>query len=412
MTSREPFDQLPRLMRLSSENIYRLMHLSGNVDAWHEETLTDVLRAHLAGAQYKVVGKCPRHPSERRCREWDRTSVKEVNGSIELSTKQEEAEHGADMLMTLTDGDPDSPRDDDHEIRFLFQAKRVRLTQEWSKRDSNFTTTSEQFDKLMKNAQKYRAAAYYLLYVQEEDPHNATPGQCPDHTSPQDCATMLVEAEVFKEYFESSDKKDPYALLRLGRPLRCLPDDCQERSDKATIFERSKAFAGARAPVATSKLKTRAATDSAVSSTVINPVAFARNDSVSRSTSGDALVVLLGEPSPNGDGFEDGVGDQRRGRGWSPDYSAIDLREAARQWWVVSAERARTVRYLVAVGDHEVRACYKITGAQQVRGGRYKFDVEELDRASKVARRLTKKTNSAVRARKRGARNPITYITV
>jgi hypothetical protein len=412
MTSREPFDQLPRLMRLSSENIYRLMHLSGNVDAWHEESLTDVLRAHLAGAQYKVVGECPVHRSRKRCRDWDRTSVREIDGSIALSTKQEESKHGADMLMTLTNGDPDRARPDDEEVRFLLQAKRVRLARNWSERDSNLDPTSDQFEKLVQSAYEYCAYPYYLLYVQEEDPHRATPNQCKIHTSPQDCAAMLVTAEDLEDHFSSKDKDDPRALLERGTPLRCLLDVCGGRSDKASIFNRAKKFAESQGSETPKRKHPNPTRSSGISSIVINPSSFTRTDDVDSDPSGDALVVLLGTASDVPEGVKDGVGEQRRGGGWHPDYSAIDLREAARQWWVVSAERARTVRYLVAVGDRKVRGCYKITGAQQVRGGRYEFDVEELDRGSKVARRLTLKTNSAVRARKRGARNPISYITV
>lgn len=223
---------------------------------------------------------------------------------------------------------------------------------------------------------------------------------------------MLVTAEDLEDHFSSKDKDDPRALLERGTPLRCLLDVCGGRSDKASIFNRAKKFAESQGSETPKRKHPNPTRSSGISSIVINPSSFTRTDDVDSDPSGDALVVLLGTASDVPEGVKDGVGEQRRGGGWHPDYSAIDLREAARQWWVVSAERARTVRYLVAVGDRKVRGCYKITGAQQVRGGRYEFDVEELDRGSKVARRLTLKTNSAVRARKRGARNPISYITV
>jgi ribosomal protein S15P/S13E len=412
MTSREPFDQLPRLTRLSSENIYRLMHLSGNVDAWHEESLTDVLRAHLAGAQYKVVGECPVHRSKKRCRDWDRTSVREIDGSIALSTKQEESKHGADMLMTLTNGDPDRARPDDEEVRFLLQAKRVRLARNWSERDSNLGPTSDQFEKLVQSAYEYGAYPYYLLYVQEEDPHRATPNQCKIHTSPQDCAAMLVTAEDLEDHFSNKDKDDPRALLERGTPLRCLLDVCGGRSDKASIFNRAKKFAESQGSEPPKRKHTNPTRNSGISSIVINPSSFTRTDDVDGDPSGDALVVLLGKASDVPEGVKDGVGEQRRGGGWHPDYSAIDLREAARQWWVVSAERARTVRYLVAVGDHEVRACYKITGARQVPNGRYEFEVEDLDAQSRTWKRLKAKTNQLIATRERGAQNPVTYVSI
>lgn len=412
MTTREPFDQLPKLMRLSSENIYRLMHLSGDVDAWHEESLTDVLRAHLAGAQYKVVGECPVHPSKKRCRDWDRTSVREVDGSIALSTKQEESKHGADILMTLTNGDPEHARPDDQELRFLFQAKRVRLAKKWSHRDSNFDPTSEQFRKLVQKAHDHSATPYYLLYVQETDPHRATPGQCETHTSPQDCAVMLVSAKALEKFFLSKNKNDPYALLREGTPLRCLPDDCQGRSDATSIFTRAKKFTESQGSETSKRKRPNPKKSSKTSSIVINPSAFTRTDDADGDSSGDALVVLLGNASDIPEGIEDGIGEQRRGGGWHPDYSPTDLREAARQWWVLSPTRAQTVRYLVAVGDHQVRACYKITGARQVPSGRYEFEVEDLEAQSRAAKHLKAETKKLVATRKRGARNPVTYVSI
>lgn len=223
---------------------------------------------------------------------------------------------------------------------------------------------------------------------------------------------MLVKAEVLKNFFASADKDDPRALLRKSTPLRCLPDDCHDRSEEKSVFKRAEAFAEFQDSEAPKRKHPKPTKSSGISSIVINPSSFSRTDEGDEDPSGDALVVLLGKASANQKGLEDGVGDHRRGQGWHPDYSPTDLREAARQWWVLSPARAQSVRYLVAVGDHKVRACYKITGGRQVESGRYEFEVEELDRRSGISRRLTKKTNNAVQTRKRGARNPITYISV
>lgn len=338
--------------------------------------------------------------------------MREIDGSIKLSTKREESKHGADVLLTLTDGNPKRPERSDKGLRFFFQAKRVRNLDEWHGQDRNFRAGSKQINDLISAAAEHEAKPYYLLYVQAEDAHEAVAGRCTVHTSPQDCAAMLVDAQTVEDYFESDERNEPRALLKLGTPLRCLPADCLGREKAATVIERSAAFARTHKPASQSYSSPNPGEIGDASAIVINPSMFRRTDTDDSRVHGEAIVLLLGAAEANHEGYADGLGTNRRGSGWSPDYSATDLKEAARQWWVVSSDRARTIRFLVAVGDWKVRACYAITGAEQVAGGRFEFEVDELDQGSTTARRLRASTRTLLQTRKRGARNPVTYVNV
>lgn len=102
----EPFDQLPALMRLSSESIYRLMHISEAANQWSEETLTEIRRGHLSGDHYRIETPCPVHKSTN-CSNWRRSSVLDVAGGIRLTTTNtEEPIWGADILLVINDGAP------------------------------------------------------------------------------------------------------------------------------------------------------------------------------------------------------------------------------------------------------------------------------------------------------------------
>lgn len=118
-----------------SRNYHRLEHL-GRRDAYtfHEETITDLLVAEMAGKSYDIDATCPVCATGAACPDWDGATRLGVRGiHVRALTKIEEGGNRrlkragvhADFVVAVQDHDPDLPgRGPEH--RMLVQAKVVR----------------------------------------------------------------------------------------------------------------------------------------------------------------------------------------------------------------------------------------------------------------------------------------------
>lgn len=350
----DPFDVLPRLMRLSADSIYRLMHLGGRATLWREDSLTDVLRSHLAGAAYRIEATCPgcAQTLEPGCR-WSDESSAPVRGGIRVTTGHEEHHtFGADLLMRIAN--PGS----DREVRLLLQAKRVRLDKPLDGR-SILRRNGQQAAKLVEAEGGFGADGYYLFYVQAPDAHqDLVRGLCKRHTAPQDCAAMLVPRQHVEDYM-ASGVRDAAGLLALGAPLVCFASTCMGRSKNESPAHRARGFAAAvGAPVPrfvrrTTPVPTRVPSVAVDAGTYQPPHSDRPRTSVPNQP-GNVLLVNLGRWRSTPD-------EDRPGHGWRDGIDPEEMRESSRQWWTLARSRAKNINYLIAAAAGHVRGSYRVT---------------------------------------------------
>jgi hypothetical protein len=431
-------DLLDATMR-SCRNYHRLDHCSHvdgsrpkSVFRFKEETITDLLIGELAGREYEVAADCPLcRPGS--CRDWDGDPAWAVSGlRIRALTKHEEggnrrtgkAGAHADFILAVRRQDPgsDSHRAGASEIRIMVQAKRANPSR------LNFKPDSDQYDKFVAAAKRYRAVPYYALYVQQPSPHQSTATACPRAQSASDRSVVLAAARASTEPGALPDSPLT-TILGDARPLRCLAAcTCFDAGaspskqvgpsgvwDAALRFIR-RDFPSYEPGNSASPLPDNVPRVRANLSEYKPPRAntASRRRSARSGTHGqklgedEALLIRLGalRQSPTPD---------RHFIGYAPGMSADDLRDAARMYWRLDGERARRVRYLVISANRQV------LDACEVAPDGLTF-IEDAEGSRRVAFTVTDITDSELQPRLRtmathrlgqlrpGTRNPFIYL--
>jgi hypothetical protein len=426
---------------LNFHRLEQLGHSRGN-RTLHEETVTDLLMAEMAGREYTVSARCPGCGGD--CPDWAGSGSAERGGVlVRALTKLEEGGNRrtgrlgvhADFVITADEYDAASSSQGNRQVRMLVQAKRIDP-------GSSFLSSareSKQYDKLIAAAQEHCAAPYYAIYVHQLHPHTSTATRCTARATAADRAIVLAPARLGDE--DLLRRKFEFVLGR-GRPLRCLGGcSCTRAPNPSTAWDSILAFVRSDFPnyepmaVSSSGQPLDVADDMQAPNAGesgglrkaarfvlrINagrykpgdtPRSGAQTDRAARedsSTYADLLVVRLGRQS------EATAEDDRGYVGYSSSMSAAERRDAARRYWRLDLGRAQRLRYIVAATGRQAIDAYQILPdgltciRDDRRGRRVEFDVTEVydhDLRRQLMRRATERLANL----RRGARNPVLYV--
>lgn len=432
-------DLLDATMR-SSRNYHRLDHCSyvdglrpKSVFRFKEETITDLLIGELAGREYEVSADCPMCGPHRECRDWDGDPAQAVSGMrIRALTKHEEggnrrtgkAGAHADFILAVSRQGPDSGQGwtGARELRIMVQAKRADPSQPL------FQPARAQYDKFIAAAGRYGAVPYYALYVQQPSPHESTPTACPRAQSASDRSIVLAAAHAATEP-RALPGRPLVDILGDARPLQCLavcscrdplaitsrqfgPDgvwDAALRFIGRDFPDYQTVEPGSPLPNNVPMVRTNLSTYKPSRTLATSQYRSGHHSTHSRKLGKDeVLLIRLGtlRESPTTD---------RNFIGYDRDMSPEDLRDAARMYWRLDAQRARRVRYLVISANRQV------LDACEVAQDGLTF-VEDADGSRRVAFSVTDVTDSDLRQRlltmaahklrqvRPGTRNPFIYL--
>ena len=427
-------DLLDATMR-SARNYHRLDHCSLVPGAnpksgfrFKEETITDLLVGELAGKQYDVQAACP-ICAPATCADWDgdpncaagRFLIRALTKHEEGGRPRGRAGAHADFILAIRRQDPGSGahRGGSPELRIMVQAKRVdprRLT---------FRPKRSQYSKLVQVAPAYGAVPYYALYVQQPSPHDSAVTACPRAVAASDRSVVLTAATAGPAALPGR----PLAgILREARPLRCLADctcadpgaDTSGRPDPGSVWDTAFRFITrdfpAYQPASSQQELPPGVPAVRTNLSQYKPRAAASGSTRRpRSTAGtrrlrddEVLLIRLGaqRESPTPD---------RPFIGYSPGMSIGEVRDSARMYWRLAAERAQRVRYLViSAGGRALDAC-EVTpdGLTFVEGAdgqrRVAFTVTKIT-SSNLRRALLTRAERELSRLPPGARNPCVYL--
>ena len=382
------FSSLAEAVIRGARNYHRLEQLGRYRDRFtlHEETITDLLLAEMAGREYTVDAACPGSdatyrttPPDRSCApggpcvHWNGNGLNARAGvSVRALTKKQEGGNGtvdqpgvhADFVLAVKNYDPDQP-DENHptanQVRIVVQAKRVNPT------DTSFLRASsqrEQYGRLIAAADTLGACPYYALYVQQPTPHDRTATRCRHLQNAADCAVVLVPAHSSGGAtgdLPGLPGLSGHQVIALGRPLRCLGGcACTGVRAGATIWDTVLAFLHSDFPDYEPAPQVPLSDDITV---LEQNAAYFKPRPTRRLDTGDALKSRSADASPREDILVVRLGERipwpgpsRAYMGYAPDMAAADLRDAARMYWRLNPTRAQALRHLVAASIVERRA--------------------------------------------------------
>lgn len=391
------FIDLPTAYRVSCQSIHRLVALGDGVFRWQEETITEILIGHLAGVDYTISAPCP-ECGTAECAEWGSDDPRSLRRSgIRLLTKSQEGGKnglGADFLLCVENFATGE------QARLLIQAKKLRQTNgemvPANRKDILYPRTGRetQYEQLVGAAEECGAAPYYLFYPEKASAHQVHYIDCATHRTPAGSAAVLVHAHNVARAFGDGSTARAEILLSEGRSLLCLAEggrgDAEVRDHYSTM-----AFIRKDQPTyAPSRRSTSTAGFTSVSVSAekraIRRRSFPPRDHSAephRFETDEILALYLG------DWRSDELGAAREGHGWYPGISAERLRESTRMYWPLAVERARRVRYLVAMRRGESLAVYEVV-ADPIRhspDNTFEFVVDDVPDDSRLAERIKRR---------------------
>lgn len=399
-----------------ARTFHRLEHLGRrNAFTFHEETVTDLLVAEMAGKAYDIDAACPLCPTGVTCADWDGARRGGGRGiRVRALTKVEEGGNRryrkkgvhADFAVTARDRDPDLPGRGP-EFRMLVQAKAVRPGATFL----NIKKERDQYDKLAAAATACAAAPFYALYVRQPDSHASSPTLCAYHATAADRAVVLVPAGSSTA---GDLRRRPVAdVLAAGRPLRCLGGcHCVASPRAVTAYDAVRGFISAAFP-GQDPAPQGTPGPAGVPRVDINAAKYRLGAAPAgrgrdRDHDGESLLVVrLGRQAPSPDPGRDHIG-------YSAAMTPDELRDAARMYWRLDPDRARALTHLVAASGNMPLEAYSIvpdsltytTSADGSR--RASFDLVEIA-PGRVRDRLLGQAGQSLRGLARGAQNPVLY---
>lgn len=413
----EVFVNLKNATVRGSRNYHRLEQLGRrDTHALHEETITDLLLAEMAGRHYVVDAACPGGCASTGCVDWEGGGQVSQRGlQVRALTKLEEGGNRrrkrkgahADFVLAVANCSPELSDDlsGGPQIRLMVQAKRItpgaRIFLPSRKERS-------QYDGLRTAATAAGAAPYYALYVQQLDAHASTATRCARHRTAADRAIVLVPAGAGRGYLPG---KAADQVIPLGRPLRCLAGcSCTKTlSGPQTPWVAVGAFVQADFPryVATELPPVEDVPQVKVNAGLSKPGPEPLQPTAV-DEQGEVLLVRLGPRRATQD-------PQRPYIGYADGLTAHELRDTARRYWRLAPARAQLLRYLVVGSGRQVLRAYRIEpdgltfNVDDKGNSRASFELAEIADGT-LNGQLLRQAGEALEKLPSGSQNPVMYL--